>query len=146
MNNKGFTLIELVATIGLLAVVAIISYVSINKVIEESKKNNCEQLVMSIKSAVKEYISDNRYNQEFINSVSISDNQLIFSTKASLLINNNYLSSPLINPFNNKQVLNAESIRIAVKLNSDYSIKNVSTPNEEIFLIQGYSFFPNCNA
>ena len=60
MNNKGFTLVELIATIALLAVIAIISFVSINEVINQSKVNDCKNLLFSIKSAAKEYVSDNR--------------------------------------------------------------------------------------
>ena len=62
MNNKGFTLIELIATIALLAVISIISFVSVNGVINQNKVNNCESLMMNIKTAAKEYVSDNRYN------------------------------------------------------------------------------------
>ena len=51
MNRKGFTLIELVATIALLANIAIISFVSINGVIDKSKIDNCKSLVSNIKSA-----------------------------------------------------------------------------------------------
>ena len=45
MNNKGFTLIELIATIALLAIIATISFVSINEVIKNSKIKNCENLL-----------------------------------------------------------------------------------------------------
>ena len=38
MNKKGFTLIELIATIALLGVIVTISFVSINKVLETGKK------------------------------------------------------------------------------------------------------------
>ena len=49
MNNKGFTLVELIATIALLSIIAIISFVSINGVIDQSRVNDCENVVRSIK-------------------------------------------------------------------------------------------------
>ena len=119
MNNRGFTLIELIATIALLAVVAMVSFVSINGVIEESKVNDCEQLVMSIKSATKEYVSDNRYNNIFN---SVYDKVTI---DASHLTNGNYLSSPIINPFDNEEI-EPSSISIEITLNNNYTVKEVT--------------------
>ena len=69
--KNGFTLIELIATIALLAIIAIISFVSINGVVNQSKVNNCESLMMNIKTAAKEYVSDNRYNFNNNNSFKI---------------------------------------------------------------------------
>ncbi|MBQ2872793.1 MAG: prepilin-type N-terminal cleavage/methylation domain-containing protein [Bacilli bacterium] len=120
MNNKGFTLIELVATIALLAVVSIISFVSINAVIEESKVSDCKNLVLSIKSATKEYVSDNRYNDIF-NSVYDK-----VSIDASHLINGKYLSSPIVNPFDNGSNIAPSDIKIEIQLNNDYSVKEVT--------------------
>ena len=128
MNNKGFTLIELVATIGLLAVVSIISYVSINKVIEESKVNDCEQLVMSIKSASKEYVSDNRYN--------LTTNVDLNITSLDL-VNNKYLSSPIINPFD-KSEINPSDISIKISLKDDYTVETIT--------IEAPSFLKECTS
>ena len=72
MNKKGFTLVELVATIALLGIIAIISFVSINGVINQSKVDNCKSLVGNIKSAAKEYVSDNRYKLNSYNDLNIT--------------------------------------------------------------------------
>ena len=42
MNNKGFTMVELVATIALLSVIMIISFVSINTAVDNSEINECK--------------------------------------------------------------------------------------------------------
>ena len=42
MNNKGFTMVELIATIALLSVIMVISFVSINAVLDNSKINECK--------------------------------------------------------------------------------------------------------
>ena len=123
-NNQGFTLIELITTIALLSIIVIISFVSINKVIERGKKNNCQTLVNNIKTAAKEYVSDRRYKQDFISSV--SDDSV--SVSAATLINNNYLSSPITDPYQNdkNKTIDPNTINITLILNSDYTVKNAT--------------------
>lgn len=120
MNRKGFTLIELIVTIALLAVVSIISFVSITGIINDSKEKNCNNLVKSIKSATKDYISDNRYNDVFVSNV--TDDTYYMSAK--ILTDENYLSSPITNPFDNKTDI-SNYIKIKVEYNSDYTPKNI---------------------
>lgn len=114
MNRRGFTLIELLVTISLLAIISLISFVSINKVIEQNKINNCQTIVNNIKNATSEYISDNRYK-----------NLNIDNFTAKILVNGNYLSSPIINPFT-KEEINPDSILISIELNSDYTLKKAT--------------------
>ena len=115
MNNKGFTLIELLVTIALLAVLSIISFVSINAVIEKSRKNDCNSLKENIKSAAKEYLSDNRYKNNLAMTGSIS---------TATLINNNYLTDQITNPFTKKQITG--QITIAYTLNANYTVKTIT--------------------
>ena len=112
MNRKGFTLIELVVTIALLAIIAVISFVSISGVIKQSKVSNCNDLVNNIKSATKDYVSDNRYG--VINT----------NITAETLISGKYLSGPIVNPFDNTDI-SPGSVRIKIELNTDYTTKNI---------------------
>ena len=121
MNRKGFTLIELIVTIALLAVVSIISFVSITNIINDSKEKNCNNLVKSIKSATKDYISDNRYNNVFVSNVT----DYTYDMSAKILTDENYLSSPITNPFDNNTVI-SDYIIIKVDFNSDNTPKNIS--------------------
>ena len=114
MNNKGFTLIELIATIALLAVISAISVVSVSGVIKHSKVTNCENLVKSIKSAVNEYVSDNRY------SFSYRDD---FTITGEVLIDGKYLVGSIINPFNDMEI-DPRSVGIEISLNSNYTFKD----------------------
>ena len=118
MNRKGFTLIELIVTIALLAVVSIISFVSITNIINDSKEKNCNNLVKSIKSATKDYISDNRYTDElYTPDGSIKE---VFNTSNI----SKYLNGDLVNPYDNKTISN--NIIIRVEYNSDNTPKNIS--------------------
>lgn len=121
MNNKGFTLVELVATIALLAVIAIISFVSINEVVNQSRVNDCENLLLNIKSAAKEYTSDNRYNNTFD-----SDNDKKEIINVNVLISNDYLSGDIVNPFNNDLSVDANSIVVEIILKDNYAAKEVN--------------------
>ena len=127
MNNKGFTLIELLATIALLAVIATISFVAISGVIEQGKVRDCEILVNNIKSATSEYVSDNRYDKEFIGIV--SDNAAIID--ASYLTGGNYLKGDIINPFN-KVKITPSTIKINITLNDNYTVKQVKVLNNNV--------------
>lgn len=118
MNRKGFTLIELIVTIALLAVVSIISFVSITGIINDSKEKNCNNLVKSIKSATKDYISDNRYTDElYMPNGSIKTE---FNTSNI----SKYLNGDLVNPYDNKTI--NDDIIIRVEYNSDNTPKNIS--------------------
>ena len=113
MNRKGFTLIELIVTIALLSVVSIISFVSITGIINDSKEKDCNNLVKSIKSATKDYISDNRYNNVFISNVTGYNT---YDMSAKILTDENYLSSPITNPFDNKtDISNYIKINLPIK-------------------------------
>ena len=122
MNNKGFTLIELLITIALLAVVSVISFVSINAVIEKSRVNECNNLISNIKSAAKEYISDNRYDTNVIYTGIYQ-----YTINANTLITKNYLTGPIVNPFTKNEIQNPADIQISIELyQNNYTVKEVT--------------------
>ena len=120
MNRKGFTLIELLVTIVLLGIIAAISFVSINKVINQNRKQNCETLVNSIITATNEYVSDNRYKNDFVEGI----NNNIFSFTAKTLVDGNYLNDKIVNPFNRNEIP-SESVTINVTLDNNYTVNTV---------------------
>lgn len=61
LNNKGFTLVEVLAVIVILGVLATITVPAVSTVIEQNKENSYENLQKSIIAAAKIYISDNKY-------------------------------------------------------------------------------------
>lgn len=123
-NNKGFTLIELIVTIALLAVIAIISFVSINGVINQSKVNNCENLRKNIITAAKEYVSDNRYKNDF--NVVIAGVKKIVTIDVKTLTDDFYLSEEIVNPFKSSVIVAGDKLKIKITLNADYSANSVS--------------------
>ena len=127
-NNKGFTLIELIATIALLAIISTISVVSINHVITESKVSDCDSLLKNIEVATKDYFSDNRYNLSELSGYKELDDENKYSINAGVLISGKYLSGNLVNPFTDKNIEN-EDIIINVLLKEDYTVDSINIMN-----------------
>lgn len=128
LNNRGFTLIELIATIALLAVISLISFVSINKVIDNGKINECNTLIKNIKSASKDYAGDERYDKVF------SQGGLIKEINATTLVEGDYLSLPITNPFNKENILPSDII-IRIDLYENYTVKDVFVYNKDLVMI-----------
>jgi len=63
MNNKGFTLVELIAIIVLLALVMSIGAISVTTVIKKAKEKDYELLVENIKGAVEMYYQERTYSK-----------------------------------------------------------------------------------
>ena len=61
MNQKGFTLVELLATIIILALMIGIGTYSITSIIRNSKQKNYENLIDSIKSGAETYYQECKY-------------------------------------------------------------------------------------
>ena len=124
MNNKGFTLIELIATIALLAVIATISFVAISGVIQSSKNRECEALKGNIESVVRDYASDNRYNKDFINGIVDYKTNI----NVQVLLDENYLKGPIKNPYTKEDYSARElkGINISIVFNRDYTVKDTT--------------------
>lgn len=92
MNNRGFTLIELIVTIALLALISTISVSVIGNIRGKHNVNAYYELLKNVESAAKLYVTDNRYN---LKSVGIdikcpTDNAFMISLKE--LVDNGYLT------------------------------------------------------
>ncbi len=116
LNNKGFTLVEILAVVVILGIIATILIPAVGLIINKNKEDNYKNLKNSILSAAKVYMSDNRYNInrniDNISSEKIEDNKLT----VQLLINNDLLSTNQIkNPMNSSQTLNLNDSYVIVK-------------------------------
>ena len=128
LNYKGFTLVELLAVIAIMGMLAVIMVPTISGVIEENKENSKKNLENSIKSSARAYISDNRYEISLDNNSCDNNNtkrnitsigtgtnlKEITNSEISILIlvNEGYLKSnsgEIINPKTNKPINKKES-------------------------------------
>ena len=68
MKEKGFTLIELIAVIIILGVIAVITVPSVNRAIEKSKTKSLEEQIDRIISSAKNYAIDNSDKLPIVNN------------------------------------------------------------------------------
>ncbi len=101
MNKKGFTLVELLATIVLLAIIVAIAIPTVNTVINKNKIENCKTLRDSVINAGILYVSDNKYDLEWENDTTIVKYSDLYSLNDTIAHNDKYLKSAIINPCNN---------------------------------------------
>ena len=65
MNKKGFTLVEVLTVIAILAVLLLILAPNIFSLMEKNKEKSCNSLIDNIESAAKMYVTNNKYNLGF---------------------------------------------------------------------------------
>lgn len=129
LNNKGFTLIEVIAVVVILTVIGAIMMPTVGKLIEDNKEDNYEAMKQSILSAAKIYISDNKYELSIGSSCTsntgtktVSGTSVGVSSEGKLyittLVNSGDLKAngngEIINPKNNTK-LNLATSYVTVK-------------------------------
>lgn len=125
MNNKGFTLVEILAVLVLLGIIIIIVAPNISKSNDSTKKKLLDNKINQIKKVAVTYGQD--YKNEFENECTIDGNKYdCIEIKVSDLIANNYInaedeSNNIINPYNNK-ILNNCEIQIYKKYGKIYAV------------------------
>lgn len=65
MNRKGFSLIELIIVIALLAILMLVLVPNIITLLNKNDVKSCYNLEDSIINAAKEYVINNKYNLNF---------------------------------------------------------------------------------
>ena len=99
MKNKGFSLIELLGSITLLAIIAIIAFPAILNLLAGSQNEIDKAMKEYVVSAAREYVNDNI--DEFSTSPSLNKKVCIQS-----LIDKGYISDTTINEKKNSDLKN----------------------------------------
>jgi len=73
MNNKGFTLIELVVTVLILALVMTLGTYSVIVIIKSGKEKNYNLLIKNITSAVEDYAIECKYSPSDLEKILSED-------------------------------------------------------------------------
>lgn len=126
MKKNGFTLIELIATIGLLGMLATILITVSVKKINESKEHSKKIMIESIELAAKQYISD--YKDELYEFQAKDYIYISLQT----LVEKNYFSNSLIDPTTNKSLSLTDSVYVTREqdgqISAVYDIKQKEKP------------------
>ncbi|MDD7150483.1 MAG: prepilin-type N-terminal cleavage/methylation domain-containing protein [Clostridium sp.] len=118
MNKKGFTLIETIMVIAILALLMLILVPNVITLINKNNIKSCQNLEASIKNAAKVYVTNNKYQLGFncntsekTSTVTISIQNLIDS--GDLKLQNN----ELVNPKNNEAIQPNEIVEVTYDCN-----------------------------
>ena len=108
MNKKGFTLTELLGTIVILAIIALIAFPAILGLISNSQNESDEAMQSFIISATREYVNDNM--DDFPKALSTSTSVRTYGDDGKItvqtLIDEGYISTTTIDPEDDCELLN----------------------------------------
>lgn len=131
MNNKGFTLIELMATLVVLGIIVAITFVILNVDFQKTKEKTEEIFVDTIKDALDIYLDSNAKSLNFDTECSTKLNKShgdvsVYKaiTDFSAVINSDYhpiTQNDLVNPADeDTNCTDAEDIEISIYRDGDY--------------------------
>lgn len=156
MNNKGFTLIELIAAIVLLALVAGITTYSVTNIIRKNREENYNLLIKNINSAAETYYQECTYSKEVILDMMNDDENAFYAfcdynVSLGELVTYGYLQGntkiengnnkdkyKIVNPLDNSDISNCEitvsldngKVKVTIPKNSNCPSSDVETTNE----------------
>ena len=143
LNNKGFTLVEVLAVVVIMSILIAIMIPNVSNLITEQKQNATNEIKRSLKSAARIYISDNKYKIEVIgicpqnptstNKLNVKktgevENSKITVAKLIELGNLKEMKSGIKNPSDSKKILNEEQTKVTIH----YSCQKKNLIVEEI--------------
>lgn len=113
MKKNGFTLIELIATIGLLGMLATILITVSVKKINETKEHSKKTMIESIELAAKEYVT------EYKDVLSDFQSNDYIYVSLQTLVEKNYFSNSLIDPTTNKSLPLTDTVYVTREQNGE---------------------------
>ena len=113
MNNKGFTIIELISTIIILALVLGIGSYSVISLVGKTRERHYESLVISIKDAVETYVIECKYASDDENDINCNMNPITLGklVEYGCLTGNGKNDTDvytIVNPRDNKSIADCE--------------------------------------
>ena len=122
MNNKGFTLVELLVSLTIVAIITIIVTFSIGSTLSISKDNSYEILKKNIINMANVYVMECESN-----SINCDEDYVWQNNKTSFLANKllqkgYFKPEELINPINEKDISDCLLINVSVNENKVYTL------------------------
>lgn len=111
MNKKGFTLVETIMVIAVLALLMLILVPNVILLINKNNIKSCHNLEDSIKNATKVYVTNNKYQLGFSCDSNASSKEI----KIQKLIDSGDLklsNNKLVNPKDNSTILPSKKVKV----------------------------------
>lgn len=136
LNNKGFTLIEILAVVAMITIISLIAVPSILSIINTGKDNSYEILMKNINTASKNLYEEVEYMGELenIKIIKLDEFNEYIEIELQILVKNGFLevandSKTILNPKTNEFIGNCQ-IKI-IKVTKDdkitYKLESLST-------------------
>lgn len=130
MNRKGFTLIEVLIVIAILAIIMILLVPNIFILVEKNEQNSCNTIIKNIESAAKIYVSENKYDLGFTcgGTKNITFQTLVDS--GDLVLDS---TGKIINPITNKEILLNNIVEVTYNCTTKefvYQVNDVDCTNK----------------
>lgn len=110
MKNKGFTLIEMLGVMTLLAIIFALVYPNAMEMLDKSKKQDYIEYERTIILATEAYVN--------ANDISMPITGETVTVTFSELMNSNYLSTNVMNPKTKKLVSNVPDEKVVIAVDS----------------------------
>lgn len=116
MNKKGFTLIEIIGVVTVLALILIVAVPSLTKTLKRNEQNKYKDYIDNLKIATENYVVGKLKEGQFFetgkdyNYITLGD-----------LIDQGYIKSTITNPENNKNLARDTRIKISKEADNTFS-------------------------
>ena len=117
MNKKGFTLIEVIVSIALLAFIGVAVAVSLNRSIKDNTVTNRNEFIEKVKSSSMLYVNN---TPDIINGLNESSFKII---KVKELIDNGYIKENLKDPDTGDKINPDDKIKISYNSDNELTIE-----------------------
>ena len=128
-NKQGFTLVEIIVSIGLLALIGVAVGISLNKTFKKQEVKSYQEYVEKIKSSAMLYASN---TVEIVNKLNSNASFQVITIEE--LINKGYISEKLENPQTKEKIDPAEKVKVYYNENSEMEIEYPYVETNEIYL------------
>lgn len=113
MKKRGFTLVEMLGVMTILAVIFALLYPNIMHMLDKSKAEDYEEYRSNIQLAAEAYVTSNNLDSNLVN---VGDK---VSVTYSDLLNSGFLSSKIVNPKTGVGVGDEPNVKVTITLTSN---------------------------
>lgn len=120
-KNRGFTLVELLGIIGIIAVLLVFVTPSIIGMLKRDENKNYEQFLKTIELATETYV---QLNINDYPDLKVAGGTVTISIQQ--LIENGYIKTTLENPRTEQRINTADSVQITKKADGSYDYQYIA--------------------